>query len=670
MGGGVKIGGTQLKVLAYADDIVLMAANPAALQLMIRDLSAFCRKWGMLINLSKSKAMVFKKGGRPARAEQWYLDGQRIENVSHYKYLGVNLASSLSWNLHLSEKLGAVASTVGLLWAPLLGDKAISLKAKMKVFDAAIASIICYAAQVWGYLWHEKVNRAQILCLRRIFGLNLNAPHYLLYLETGRRPLCLRAWELHGGYILKTLALPATRLPYMVSKEVMVASLGWAAEWRSLAESLQVDLAWSADPSGLRDSWKRLTEARGREFDQELRRRVERSTFHAHYRKLIQWGSVPSYLEAASLQAIRWCLKARTGLLWLNFVPSRSPDRQKCALCNSGLKEDVCHFLGSCMVLSEFRLRWFGVRQWSEEETIEILRSPIPRYPHSSKSTPDSPRLQGQVEPPILSQRSAVHWSLKKKRFILMRKYQFRDFSDATKTFLDSLPQVGATIGEDEEVTELLFVSKSREGKWEEQGDIWNVWGNTVRRISPLDSSPTRTGCQPTERHEYLNMPNVTTRTERFSLFQMPYGSCGLLDRYQDRTVTRLGQSMEVPIVTVLKSRIGPELQKKLLLVHIYSELPLCLIDRYDINMIKYQFYTQGLILTAPGTNSLTKRRFINKRLRTVGKACLDLTLSSATGIVVNGSIVIVLKSRIGTEHQKKLFLIHIYSESLPEQVS
>ncbi|CAB0016590.1 unnamed protein product [Nesidiocoris tenuis] len=37
---------------------------------------------------------------------------------------------------------------------------------------------------------------------------------------------------------------------------------------------------------------------------------------------------------------------------------------------------------------------------------------------------------------------------------------------------------------------------------------------------------------------------------------------------------------------------------------------------------------------------------------------------------IVNGSIVIVLKSRIGTELQKKLFLIHIYSESLPEQVS
>ncbi|CAB0011051.1 unnamed protein product, partial [Nesidiocoris tenuis] len=36
----------------------------------------------------------------------------------------------------------------------------------------------------------------------------------------------------------------------------------------------------------------------------------------------------------------------------------------------------------------------------------------------------------------------------------------------------------------------------------------------------------------------------------------------------------------------------------------------------------------------------------------------------------VNGSIEIVLKSKIGTELQEKLLLIHNYSESLPEQVS
>ncbi|CAB0003523.1 unnamed protein product [Nesidiocoris tenuis] len=46
------------------------------------------------------------------------------------------------------------------------------------------------------------------------------------------------------------------------------------------------------------------------------------------------------------------------------------------------------------------------------------------------------------------------------------------------------------------------------------------------------------------------------------------------------------------------------------------------------------------------------------------------LDISSEFRTDVERSIGIVLKSRIGTELQKKLFLIHIYSESLPEQVS
>ncbi|CAB0019213.1 unnamed protein product [Nesidiocoris tenuis] len=44
--------------------------------------------------------------------------------------------------------------------------------------------------------------------------------------------------------------------------------------------------------------------------------------------------------------------------------------------------------------------------------------------------------------------------------------------------------------------------------------------------------------------------------------------------------------------------------------------------------------------------------------------------MSPLLGLRVNGSIVIVLKSRIGSELQKKFLSIHIYSESLPEQNS
>ncbi|CAB0017198.1 unnamed protein product [Nesidiocoris tenuis] len=67
--------------------------------------------------------------------------------------------------------------------------------------------------------------------------------------------------------------------------------------------------------------------------------------------------------------------------------------------------------------------------------------------------------------------------------------------------------------------------------------------------------------------------------------------------------------------------------------------------------------------------NNLLERRARCARRHTF-KEPQDPRNSARRPSKVNGSIVIVLKSRIGTELQKKLFLIHIYSESLPEQVS
>ncbi|CAB0005833.1 unnamed protein product [Nesidiocoris tenuis] len=74
---------------------------------------------------------------------------------------------------------------------------------------------------------------------------------------------------------------------------------------------------------------------------------------------------------------------------------------------------------------------------------------------------------------------------------------------------------------------------------------------------------------------------------------------------------------------------------------------------------------SENFITPCPPGN-LDKSRDINRPWLAGGLDCFTLVLKNR----INGSIVIVLKSRIGTELQKKLFLIHIYSESLPEQVS
>ena len=60
----------ELFLLMFVDDIVLLSSTPAGLQ---NQLNVFCEvanRLGLLVNLEKTKIVVFRKGGYLARAER------------------------------------------------------------------------------------------------------------------------------------------------------------------------------------------------------------------------------------------------------------------------------------------------------------------------------------------------------------------------------------------------------------------------------------------------------------------------------------------------------------------------------------------------------------------------------------------------------------------------
>ena len=67
------------------------------LQAQIRIIANFCQRTGMRVNLSKTKVVVFRNGGFLREYERWYFDGQPIETVSAYKYMGLHITSKLIW---------------------------------------------------------------------------------------------------------------------------------------------------------------------------------------------------------------------------------------------------------------------------------------------------------------------------------------------------------------------------------------------------------------------------------------------------------------------------------------------------------------------------------------------------------------------------------------------
>jgi hypothetical protein len=81
----------------FADDIANVTDTPVQLQRIINTIHNFCNKYGMKVNLDKTKIIVFRRGGCLKNYEKWYYDGEQIEVVPYYKYLGMIYSSFLSW---------------------------------------------------------------------------------------------------------------------------------------------------------------------------------------------------------------------------------------------------------------------------------------------------------------------------------------------------------------------------------------------------------------------------------------------------------------------------------------------------------------------------------------------------------------------------------------------
>ena len=85
----------KLFLILFADDQVLFATSPETLQSLLTDLKNYCRLWGLKINISKTKAIIFEKGRRTHY--DFYIYNTVIELVGSFKYLGITLLKNGNW---------------------------------------------------------------------------------------------------------------------------------------------------------------------------------------------------------------------------------------------------------------------------------------------------------------------------------------------------------------------------------------------------------------------------------------------------------------------------------------------------------------------------------------------------------------------------------------------
>lgn len=373
--GGASVLDLNIKILLYADDMVILAETVDSLQLMINRLSEYCKKWNLQVNLEKTKIMVFKNGGKLARREKWHLRGERIEVVKEYKYLGINVTSTLNWKRHIEVKYRQAVSVLNTTWKNFMLNKNVMHSTKYHIFQSVIRSIVCYAAQVWGYMQFEDVEKLQKFFIKRLFKLPINTPGYMIYVETGLAPMYLYTMKIHADYILKIMKGEENRITRKLAEVICTKNILYIEEWQKLAEEIGMNIDLNI---GNINSWKDQIYYLIKNIDTELRKtyvqRAKNSDHRHVYISLNHELKTDNYFhDRFEAEEISRIFKVRGELLTLNFRPHIETQTSSCTLCNLNKVEDSIHFLSECPVLSEIRKVYFGKTYMNREESAEIL---------------------------------------------------------------------------------------------------------------------------------------------------------------------------------------------------------------------------------------------------------------------------------------------------------
>ena len=145
---GVELGQKDLtiKYLLYADDLLLLSHSSEDLQRSINSLGRYVDRTQLIVNVAKTKCMVFYRGYCPDFT--CYFKGNPLERCKSFNYLGVVLTTQLASGQHIQHILSKCNQRIGFLFAKL-PLKNIPLPVALNIFDTYVLPIITYALSLW-----------------------------------------------------------------------------------------------------------------------------------------------------------------------------------------------------------------------------------------------------------------------------------------------------------------------------------------------------------------------------------------------------------------------------------------------------------------------------------------------------------------------------------------
>ena len=130
----------------------------------------------MIINSEKTKVMVF---GDVIDEVKIKINDTVLENVQSYKYLGVVLDQQLDFSLQVDYAVGKAKRATAKVGSLIDGTRGIPVDIGIQLYKSLVRPHLEYTFSVWANIKEkdiDKLENAQLQCLRRVMGANYTLP--------------------------------------------------------------------------------------------------------------------------------------------------------------------------------------------------------------------------------------------------------------------------------------------------------------------------------------------------------------------------------------------------------------------------------------------------------------------------------------------------------------
>ena len=379
----VELNSTKVSCLMYADDIVLLSNSAVGLQNLLNKLEQFCDRWNLVVNVQKTKIMIFNKTGRLMKHMPFIYKNYHIELVNEYKYLGIIFKPSGTFTAAVKYLSNKALKAIFCIRQALESERS-NTEIQLKLYEACVKPILLYCSEVWSLELVKEFNenvesrfekiipeKIQVKFCKYTLGLHKTATNNAVRGELGLYPLAISGIKNTINFWQHILESKDNSLIYNAFQESKLFSKGHGFKLKQALYYLGFGHVWE---NGGTFSKKRLSHAICEQikhkytlfWKKSINGELGNKTANKMrtYCKIKEEYKLEKYLIANDLDKhkVKTFTKLRISAHKLFIEEGRYKkipvEQRVCKLCQVEV-EDELHFVMMCNRLSNVRMDYF-----------------------------------------------------------------------------------------------------------------------------------------------------------------------------------------------------------------------------------------------------------------------------------------------------------------------